>query len=630
MAQTDLYPILKAYAKKNNSPYVNIDAFIEFLERYSNQKAEEKPEWAVWARETGIKFWSNLAPLVEAEKCVLLSDTFEGRIYMPFYYADTLQEAYKSIDNNAGLPFFSEESLGIVLPADQALIVNVESGLGRFFENAVTDLLPVVKLIFPEPYSSALVLAPMIPRRLMEAAFLKIRYYLRAHGNKEYAEHKLAPQLHGKEKYLHEILDRIMTRPLDCLPAMESYADFVWLFWSYFCAFVKNDMKKKKELLTEDLAVVQAALIIEVCNGFYKERAIRLREQEIAFRDLENHLDKPPLYYTMDQIVNFVNNKGVSLLSFYSTGDLGKYIEKKTTEGKDNLLPEWFVLTGKNAERWFIKKDKFLPLCAKLLIDSRPLIKKAVTSRWVKLIRAFMTEPAMEKDAEFNKLLALYTEKTAPVLTSILHDQKLLWVYEELEHSHGIPEPSRIFNNGKLIPMNSLYVLNRKDLLSGAKILLPFWYSIPVLAIIINFFKNFGKKKKTKNEILDDNETEEEISGRDAVKDIYNAARNVADQLVPRGQTLEVYLTELENRWSRLLNKQARSDLIDDVKSLIRDTLRQSIRMHRRQKITKDGLSETASGLIDRTAALRDLGGKDSLHLYMVLYMVKLLLIYKP
>jgi hypothetical protein len=55
MAQTtDLYPILKAYANKNNSPYIDIDLFLNFLEKYAVRKAQEHPEWA-----TGIPGFGN-------------------------------------------------------------------------------------------------------------------------------------------------------------------------------------------------------------------------------------------------------------------------------------------------------------------------------------------------------------------------------------------------------------------------------------------------------------------------------------------------------------------------------------------------------------------------------------------
>jgi hypothetical protein len=630
MAQTDLYPILRAYANKSNSPYIDIDVFLDFLEKYALRKMENSPEWGKWTSETGVKFWSEMSGLVESGKCALMADVPEGRIYMPFYYVDLLQEAYRSVDDSADSPFPSEDSLHITIPDDQIRIVNLNSELEPFFGGEEKPPLPIIKLIFPDGFGSALILAPMIPRRLMEAALLKVRHYLRGHGNKEFAVHKLGPQLAGKEKYLRETIDQVMIRPLDCLNSLETYGDFSWLFWSYFCALVKIDIKKKKEALSEDIAAIQAVYTIEICNSFYKARAMRQREKEMAFRELEMRLEKPPCYFNMDAIAKFTNSKGTLLLGLYSREDLENYIKKRTTESKDELLPEWFILQGKNGERWFVKKDKFLPLCARLLIEARPLIKKAITSRWVKLIKQFHTEAAMDRDADFDKLLSSNTEKIMPVLMDLLQDEKLLWVYEEIEHTQGvIPSSSRIFSSGKLIPMNALYVIRRKDILTDAKLLLPFWYSTPILTAIIKFFKNLGKKKK-KVIIDEDEETEEEKTGeKETARDIRNAAEKVQAQLVPKGKTLDVYLTELEARWSRLLNKQARADLVADVNSLVRDYLRKTVRVHKSRKITTEGLAELADSIVEHTTALQSLGGQDSLRLYMELFMIKMLLTIK-
>jgi hypothetical protein len=656
MAQTtDLYPILKAYANKNGSPYISIEKFLSFLETYSARRAPEQPEWTKWTGETGVKFWSEMSGLVESERCVLLTDTAGDRIYMPYYYLDQIRESYHSVDDTADIPFPSEESLQITIPADQVKIFNLETDMAPFFESRrdetgmpvslkkqndrdggghsgnAPSLPAIVKLLFPENFGSVLIPAPMIPKRLMEAAILKVRHYLRTHGNREYALHKLSPSLQGRDKQLREMFDQIAIRPLDCLSAMESFSEFTWLFWAHFCALVKNDIKKKKETLAEDLAAIQAVFVIETCNGFYKSRAVKQREREIAFRALELRMEKPPYHYTIDAISKFTNDKGVSLLGLYSAEDLDGYIKKRLTEAESTGLPDWLVLQGKQGERWYIKKEKLLLLCAKLLIDTRPLVKQDITKRWMKLIRSFKSEAAMEKDADFDTLLGSCTATINPLLMALLEDPKLLYVYEELERvQKSIPASSRIFKGGKLIPMNALYGVRRKDLLADAKIMLPFWYSVPVLAAIAAFFSRLDRKRKTKKqseaavETNGDNAAEDEES-----KDIQNIARDIASRMVPQGQDLDDYLVNLEGRWSRLLNKQARQNLIEDVNSLVRDNLRHSIRIHKKKKISPEGLNELAADLLVRSPALQSLGAQDSLRLYMELYMVKLLLTFK-
>jgi hypothetical protein len=173
--------------------------------------------------------------------------------------------------------------------------------------------------------------------------------------------------------------------------------------------------------------------------------------------------------------------------------------------------------------------------------------------------------------------------------------------------------------------MNALYVLRRKDILADARIMLPFWYSVPILSAIVAFFKRLGKKKKKRNE-TDDEPEDIENGSKETAGDIRDAAKKVEAELVPKGRTLDSFLAELETRWSRLLNKQARADLVNDVNSLVRDNLRHAIRIHKTRKINRKGLEEIADGIVGHTPALQGLGGQDSLHMYMELYMVKLLL----
>ena len=214
------------------------------------------------------------------------------------------------------------------------------------------------------------------------------------------------------------------------------------------------------------------------------------------------------------------------------------------------------------------------------------------------------------------------------MLNSILQDPKFQLVYDELEHKEEIPPSSRIFVNGALIPYSALLLMRRKDLLVDTRILLPIWFSVPFLVSVIRFFKNLGRKKTAKTSQYSDNEesfNEETARGKDESLEMLNAAREIEQAMVPQNHTLDSYLEELKIRWVRLIDKQARENLVEDVNSLVRDNLRQTLRVHKRYKITRENLVQLAANILDRTPSLHGLGGKDSLRTYIELYLVKLL-----
>jgi hypothetical protein len=633
---TDLYAIMRAYANKNNSPFINIEGFITFLSKYVHRLAAEQPEWVEWIKDVSLKFWNAMGEYTEDGRCVLLTDTPEGRVYMPFYMVDKLQEAFRNLDECADIPFPNEDSFKVSLPADQIRMLSLETDLAPFFDKPATSFVPVIKLVFTENGMDALALAPMIPHRLLEAAILKVRYYLKLHNNKEYALRKLLPMLQGKEGSLRETMDMVIARPLDCLSAIEGGGETTYLFWASLCSFIKGEIRKKTERLSGDTAVLQAVYVIETCLNLYKTRLQRERLRETALRTLDQLMDRPPYYFTQDQIIKFTDTKGQSLLSQYTEGDLNTYVKKKTSESQEGKIPDWLVVQGKGGEQYFLKKDKYVPMVTRLIIDAQGVMKQEVFTRWIAILNDFKSEPAMESDADFERLLAGLNASLNPLLNIFLEDKKLLWVYDELERTQKvIPPASRIFERGKLIPYSLLFLVKRKELIFDAKMALPFWYSIPIISSIFAFFAKLGRKKKRNRQAVKKNSDTIDTNGeagtaRDHSREFINSIREMESQLVPIDKDIDTYLLELQNHWGRLLDPKAQQNLVEDVNALIRDNLRRSVRVWRKQRLSTGDLRDLSQGIVNGTSSLRSLNNRDAILLYMQIYMVKLLKNMKP
>jgi hypothetical protein len=664
MAQSiELYYILRGYALKIDSPVIEIRSFLEFLEKYASFRIQEQADWAKWTSDTEKKFWAELPPLVESNKCLLLSDTAQDRLFIPSFCLEKLRNIYLNSDKVADRPFPDEDILKVSIPNDQVLVINLSSDVELFFkeiakgspalpnaggEGAETaDAAPdikkkdqsragveteeyMIKLVFSEGYGSALVPSGLFPRRLLEAAFLKLRGYLLNRGNKDYILHKLSPYMPAREKYMRELMDQLIAQPTECFRNLESSGDSSSMFWTCFSSLIKTDIKNKSELLSEDLGAIQAAFLVDACNVFYKERDTKRKEREQALRNLDQHLERPPFYYTLDDIVKFTNDREILLLDIFSRQELEEHIKKRTTESEKNELPEWLILQGKKGERWYIKKNKYLPLCTKMLIGIRPNIKKEIVNRWIHLMKEFRKEPAMEKDEEFDRLLSAYTVNENPALVALLEDPKLYLVYSELQRAQvNIPAASRIFRDGRLLPMSVLYAFRRRDMVTDVKFLLPFWYSIPILANIIAFFKNRKNKKPQKKQNRERAANTAIASQGTEARTIQNSAREIVDAMVPQGLMLDEYLTDLEGRWSRILDKKARQNLVSDVRALLKDNLRYAVKIHKTKQLSQKSLGELADGLIDSSTTLQRLSSGQALRQYMQLYMAKLLISYR-
>jgi len=621
--KTDLYTVMSSYARKAGSPSIGMEAFILFLDKYSKRVCEEKPEWNRWADETGVKVWKETNHLVEEGKLVLEQSANEGaKVYLSCYYADMVSEAYKNADEDADLPFPTEESLKVIIPKEQIKPTHILDELRLIFEKPQQELLPIIKLIFPSNGGSALVLGPMIPAVLMEFALLKIRTYLIRHGNREYVQRKLTPQLPGKEPQLREILDQLAIRPNDCLNDLKRHREVSFYFWGHFCSLIRTELATKNDPLPGDIAALQASFIMDVFNNHMKNRASKAKEQEQALKNFETEMDKAPYYFSRESIMRFKDSKGLPLLDVCGQEALDAYIKKRTTESASpNVLPDYVYFRMGDGVSWLVKKTRVLTLCAKLLGETRTLVINAIHHRWKIMLKEFRKEKAMDDDNEFDDLIAGYIKEHAPLLQAILYDEKLPLIYEEMVSSKkDAAASSRLFEKNKLMPLRLLLNMKRKQILTDVRFLLPFWNTL--FFNLIAAFKNFGKKKK-KGKSGTEEKTEKQ--GNESLNTLQNKAQEAKAKLVPEGHSLESYLKEVSMRWVELLNKQAYDDLIEDVNRLIRDRLRHLLRLKGRSVTSKDMLDTLAYTIMDSSPGLRKIRDQSSLLLYIKLYMIKIL-----
>jgi hypothetical protein len=241
----------------------------------------------------------------------------------------------------------------------------------------------------------------------------------------------------------------------------------------------------------------------------------------------------------------------------------------------------------------------------------------------------------MEKDEEFNQLLTKYTTQFAPNLMSLLRDKKTFLIQCETERSQGgVPLTARFYaQEGTLFPMGTLLMINRKDLLTDTRILLPVWYSIPILTHILAFFKRLrsgGKKTAAPyEEFPKDPPPSQESKIQSQEQAIKTAATQVVQKLSANGRSPDATMAALENSWHTLLDRESKKYLIADVKSLVRDRLRQTLRLKLNQKISAQTIEELAASIYGEAPALKQLGDENSITTYIKLYIAKLLLTIK-
>jgi len=175
-------------------------------------------------------------------------------------------------------------------------------------------------------------------------------------------------------------------------------------------------------------------------------------------------------------------------------------------------------------------------------------------------------------------------------------------------------------------------MLNRQELLTDTRIMLPFWFTIPILSSIFAFFNRPRRPKAKKaNATTKEIEQDQDTSQKDAraarerrKAELKGAASYIERKLVPEGSTLKNELSATLDLWNRTLDAQIKDNLTEDVNSLVRDYIRRILKTLKASTFDLPRVENLATTLVD-TPGLIKIKNRDALLAYVKLYILQLI-----
>jgi len=633
----DVYQLVLSFAQRNKLGEFDYKTFVQAVQRQARLSDQDEPVYRDLALNPDTVLVPKLFLLSREKKLVLqtLGNEIQS-IILPQHFSEIFFQEYRRMDESPDVPFPDEDSLKISVPSEWIQSISVETDLGSVSEAKGDKAVPLYRITFPDGVRSLVVPSAYLPVKLLEYSVLKLRQYLRKGANKDYMYNKLVNAFPGKEGQLKEALGAVLTKNAEAVKGIQiSESEFTYPFWAYFVSAIKKDLEKKENRTAEDSSFQQSALLCEFFVNYYKGKAQRIQDIEAAVKALDLSMRKPPYYFTIEEILSFRDAKGAPLLGRLSQEELEGRIRLKTTKAEDGALPELLILSM-SGKRAFVAKDKALLLAVKLIGEARSELRVRMLEQWKRLAEDFQSIPAMESDEAFLGELVSLIETRFPVLDALIRDRLLPLVRDEAAARAELPpDIARLFYKDDLVPLDELLSLYRKPLLVDVRMLLPFWYSVPIFFDIARLLhrlanrlergrgsrpeegqaaaKLIEKKPRGKNELT----AKERRAAFEA------AANRIALELLPKGYGLEEYLKILEERWNTLLNPEAKKNLVYDVDSLARDYLRGVLRTMGGSSFTTQRVKNLGSTLAD-SPSLSKIKNHQALELYLQLYLLKI------
>jgi hypothetical protein len=642
-------------------------ALVSYAEKYLARAADEEPELEDFADNPANLMTAYLVELEEAGRVELkYIDGQIATVLYTEYYANVIKAQYARVDSQPDRPFPNEESISVQIPSDIVTPVDIKSDFVKWVARAEGEgPIQVLRLLFPENIHSMITCSDLLTTVVPKLSVQKIRQYLRSERNAGYMKSKLSAVFRQREVAMKDMLSSILTTPDQALKTVFTPTDFTFQFWTQMSSILIKEYSQKKDKLQEEHCYCQAAYLLGYYNVHYRGVLQKQRDKTSAFRALDNNLRHSPYTYTITEIHQFNDQRGVPLTRKYSVEDVNKYISERLQPNEESGIPDLIRIRTSENREYYLYRDFVLTVTLDRVFDARKSFRDHYVDTWSESLKLHRRLLEMTDDRKFDQDVENKLKKEYPILHALLDYDLLALAQRERElPPELVEELDQIIDRKerRLYPTPHILNLDRRRLYGDARLLLPVWQAVPILSTLVAFLKRLfmgvseeerisrqerrtskkarvaeattvryspdGDRPQPNHNVGAVNMTGHRVgqptSRRAQVARFKEAVRTLQEQYVPPGSTPDRTLEELAERWNPLLDPVAKSNLIEDVNSLSRDFLRRMKVSFRLIPPNQQRVEQWAERLSENDA-FEKIRRKEDLKDYLKLYMLTVL-----
>ncbi|MCR4733579.1 MAG: hypothetical protein K5829_01045 [Treponema sp.] len=632
MATTsNLSSIIRFYAEKQNSPFIDFKEFCIYIRKYAEHHVEEQAELVKYLGDSATTVSAELQGLEEKHTACLINLGNKKTIVAITYFSAKFSDSYKELLENESLPFPLLTDLPKKFPFASIPKRAASEYITELIEKGPSKNQILYSLEFIRDLPSILLPACIPAKVLIEISQKKICKVMKKEEYHDYFLKKLRTSNPAKEITIKNFFSHFIDK------GEFSYSDITdgddYYLWNQLCYYIRQDFEKIQDRTVEDTNILQAIQITEVYSTYLKQKFQATKKREEAIKELKSQLAKSPFFFSQPQILKFQDQSGRLLYGQYTEDDLRNTLQQLTTDGSDKELPQLLVFKVASGTRYYIYKTKVIQLTVKLCNEAHDAIEATLVERWYNAMIEYEKLPEMTSSEAFEQCLHDEVENQSPVLHALLSANFMVLLAIEKDDDETA-QAVQVFSDGKILPYSELLLLDARSIYSKAKIRLPFIYTIPIISWIAALLhhkkrakkNNNVKNSKSLNELLDeaeDNSAKTSQRKMSKTEALAVQAKELAKDIIPEGSSIDRELNFLNKQWNKMLSKEASMNLTEDVNALIRDYTRRVCSSLSVQSFTRERIENLATALV-RTPNMQKIHEDKLLTEYVVLYMIKL------
>ncbi|MFP4153523.1 MAG: hypothetical protein ACLFSV_11815 [Alkalispirochaeta sp.] len=636
---------MHAYAKHTGNPRVSRENFDAFVVRYAKRFAEDYPDLAMLLGGKRDELITAGLTQLEESGVVQLEKGDDGTIssiYYPAFYTTEIARWYGKMQNDKDIPFPAEEDLDVTIPAGILHAVDVTDGIMHFLESDEVDESQILLLRFPHGVRPVTTTVELLRGQLLPLSLAKVRDYLRTGKNAGYMETKMRAIFRNREMLVRDMIENAQTRPDDALQSIREPNEFQFHFWTQISSMIIKEYAQKTEKLSVEHSYCQAAFLLGYYSVFFKGRHQKDQKREETHRILTDALQKPPYSFTVQEIYNLTDDKGVPLTKRVTREEINGWLDEMIKRPSSEKISELVTINTPEKTGLMIHSKQYIPLLMRQIKAAQPVLVKELTAEMVQTMLEERVEPWLEDPAAFENVLEKKVRDEFSLLYGLCTFQTLFLVIDgqELPQSQRDAALSLIDPPKKSMrTWTEIFRIDQGAIYRDARLHLPFWMLVPVLRGIVRLLKkmfgttNAGRPRGssgsvTYSPIPDEPNAQDTAAAKSAQeakrKKFFDDIAVLQKEFVNSDETPDQKLRKLRDQWNPILDPVKRDNLVEDVNALCRDMLRR-MRYSRTMQAPDRARIEELAKRIAANSAFDRITRRKAFETYLKLYLLTVL-----
>ena len=641
--------IIKALIVKRRNPSINYTFFMDQLTSYYESNRE-----SINARNLEDFRLAAIPMLKKMEhegSCTINYDSSRiASFQVHKYYRQLILPKYKELEDRPDLPFPDLKSFSFMIDSNWILVFDIKTDFLNTMKIPEDEKGKIILIQFPEGISD-IVLPPEILRNLLfDIVLKKLHLYIRNQNNYAYVGRYLRKAIPGKDLAVKRMMESILAGPGNFKSQILKPNDFSFKFFSFLCNKVIKDILDKNDKTSTDIYTCQALYIMRAFITHFRGLMQKESQKKADYKELSDTVKKPPHIFSITDMYDLKDKSGRSFSSKYSSDFVNGFIKNETAVKEGDDLPFLVRIVPEKRKEYYIQRDLVPKVFLQKLIDTGKEVHDEFFVRWTENMKNFNKTRDMQRDDVFVAAIEECVKNDHKLLNALLNPGLIYLSNQSSSLNDNIKNSvTGCFNaGGKFKTLDNLLGIDRNDLLKEVRVNLPITYSIPVIGkMLIMFCRIFtgrGRKKGSSSaasetasgsayqELRPSEAMNQPVmykpspadKGRSSVN-YASAIHNLKKQFLgSEGGNLNQSLDELAEKWNPLYEPQARTNLVEDVNSLIRDFIRTKKKLFMKYPPDAKRISALAEDLVHKTSNV-GIKKQEPYRQYVELYIIKLL-----